>query len=66
MIHGFIAAYSKEEDSTLSYGGSYTQTVIGLNPVSTPNFNESITNPVIIADAGFYDNQSTSGYTFFN
>ena len=65
-LYGFIASYSAEKDKTLGWGGEYTQTVIGLNPVSTPNFNESVTNPVIIADAGFYDNQSTSGYTFFN
>jgi len=38
----------------------------GVNPLTTPNFNQSVSNPVIIADAAFYDNQSTGGYTFFN
>jgi len=42
------------------------RTSLGANPLTTPNFNQSVSNPVIIADAGFYDNQSTGGYTFFN
>lgn len=65
-VVGYRYTGTETESGGWWFNNSPTAGGAGLNSISTPNFNESVTNPVIIADAGFYDYQSTSGYTFFN